>query len=487
MVTNLKKYNIHSKSFLLGILILLSALLFSCARSYNPNIGRGSDYYYRVGYPELTVAAIGLFDAKGNPGINVTADVVYGSLIYKDLQDTMRASFNLQIQILPSKKDTSASHGVSSSFRLTIKKKNKEIIHSSKAFTFEKRFPVKPGNYKIYVSVTDLSSGKETVREAHASIPNPASKSIDLTNVLMLGNEPGNSPAYIPITTYDVQGQVDTLKFEFQVSKPDANKPLDVKMQLIEFRSDTMPARPMYAPNPSPSSIQYQGIDYYDSKVVQQQNRILRSETGNILIQYQTKLPKRGNYRFKVTLSGDGVTKKTDFKARDFGVKGIDYPYLRTPRELAAPLCYLMSKKNYRKMMAIHNPDSLKAAIDKFWLGHIKNPQKAKSVLKLYYDRVEQANKQFSNYKEGWKTDLGMIYILFGPPWYVWNSLDTMQWTYGYDRTDPDRNFFFVRPKLKNEYYPFYNYILQRQSGYFTVNYQRVQDWLTGYILDTKY
>ena len=39
-------------------------------------------------------------------------------------------------------------------------------------------------------------------------------------------------------------------------------------------------------------------------------------------------------------------------------------------------------------------------------------------------EEIEEANKQFSNYKEGWKTDMGMMYILFGPPWYIESTLE---------------------------------------------------------------
>ena len=111
---------------------------------------------------------------------------------------------------------------------------------------------------------------------------------------------------------------------------------------------------------------------------------------------------------------------------------------------------------------------------------------KAKSVISLYYERVEQANKQFTSFKEGWKTDLGMIYILFGPPWYVDRYLNTMAWSYSYDRTDPRYNYVFERPNMRNEYYPFDNYLLQRNQGYFNIQYRQIQLWLSGGILTNR-
>jgi len=475
-------FRVRKLTFITGLLFL-APFLFNCGRSYNPDITRGSTYLFQTGHPEVRIAAIGLFDQKGNPGINVTADIVYGSLIYKEEDKKYTANINITLQIVSQKKDSSL--GTTRNYDLTVQKDNKEIIHSGEVFTFQKRIPIKPGKYNVTVAVTDKSSKKQTVRSTHAEIPNPKSTEVSLTNVLLLARNFDNQQkhGYLPVTTYDVPGKLDSLKFEFQVTKKDPNKHLDVDMKLVRFKSDTMPAREMFAPNPSPSTLPYRGIDYRDETVVQTQKRVLRSETGNILIQYQTVRPKRGNYRFEVNLKGAGIDEKKDFKARDFSVKSKNYPNVRTPRELAEPLYYLMKKKNYKKLMAIKNPDSLKQAIDAFWYNNVGSLQKAKKVLQLYYQRVEQANKQFSNYKEGWKTDPGMIYILFGPPWYVERSLDHMQWTYGYDRYDPLRNFEFIETKIPSKYYPYHNYILQRQNYYFNVNYQKIQDWLSGYVL----
>src|SRR5690625_5315948 len=113
---------------------------------------------------------------------------------------------------------------------------------------------------------------------------------------------------------------------------------------------------------------------------------------------------------------------------------------------------------------------------------------KAKSVISLYYERVEQANKQFTSFKEGWKTDLGMIYILFGPPWYVDRYLNTMAWSYSYDRTDPRYNYIFERPYMRNEYYPCDNYLLQGNQGCFYIYFSQLQLCLTrGFIINRLY
>jgi len=483
-----RKLSQRLKSLRILLLCLLSGfILWSCSNERNPNIEMGSGYLFKEGYPEVRVAAIGLFDEHGNPGIDVTTDVVYKSLVWKKLTADYTAGFSLDISITPEKGDTNSS-ALTHTYTFSIARKNKNIIHSGDTYTVERRFGVKPGNYKVQVTVMDNSSQKQTVRVAEAELPAPNSTTTTMTNVLMLGrnNQSETKNRFLPVTTYDVPSKLDTLRFEFQLNKPTGKNRVEVRMQLIKFASDTMPPRMMSAPMPSPSNIQYKGIDYDSRTVIQEQRRILTTETGNILIQYPITRPPRGNYRFQVNISGKSVS-KTDFKARDFGVKSTNYPYVETVRELAAPLYYLMDRKQYKKLMSYRDPDSMKNYMDEFWLSHIKNQRIAKQVIELYYKHVEEANMQFGNYKAGWKTDPGMIYILFGPPYYVYRSLNQMQWTYGYDRSDPDRNFYFVEPKIPSKFFPFDNYILQRQNNYFTVRYQRVQDWLSGFILKARF
>jgi GWxTD domain-containing protein len=52
-----------------------------------------------------------------------------------------------------------------------------------------------------------------------------------------------------------------------------------------------------------------------------------------------------------------------------------------------------------------------------FWAKHDPDPKTPRNeLMEEYYSRVAYANKKFSQYMEGWKTDRGMVYIRFGPP-----------------------------------------------------------------------
>ncbi|MDZ7807923.1 MAG: GWxTD domain-containing protein [Gracilimonas sp.] len=220
---------------------------------------------------------------------------------------------------------------------------------------------------------------------------------------------------FIPVTTYDVPANLDSLKFMVQINNS-SNAPINIRSNLKKFEADTSIAWPMSIQNYPRSSIRYQGIEYDEFEILQSGTRTI-DQNGNIFIEYSYGDLEMGNYRLEIFINGKGELSTEG--GREFGIKPAYYPAVKTTRQLAEPLAYIMTDKEYEELMSIENEDSLKMAMDRFWLSNIKNSNLAEDVISLYYTRVEEANKQFSNYKEGWKTDLGMVYILFGPPWSV--------------------------------------------------------------------
>ncbi|MGM0545551.1 MAG: GWxTD domain-containing protein [Bacteroidota bacterium] len=467
---------------MLACLIATGFGLMGCAKSMNPDIERGSSYNFREGYPEVRFSAIGLIDEEGDPNINITSDIVMGSLIYNKEEDHYLANATIDIQIINQTNMNNIAGAKQYAIEITDPDPN--VVYSQDIHTFERQIPVEPGNYKINFTLTDESSDKKVTYSTETYLPNPDDNISNLTNIRLEGkNMSEDEPSWSPITTYDVPGRIDSLKFIFQVTNNDTEEPMTVDSRLLRFESDSSYARPMHFNNYSPSSMAYKGIDYGNEEVIQTTQRKL-AEPGNVLIEFTFGTQPRGNYRFEVSTNKPSEeSSEQAFKARDFGIKSTNYPSVQSAKELAQPLIYLMGEKEYKKLMAIEDADSLKQTVDRFWLRHIGNKSRSKSVLKKYYSRVEEANKQFSNFKEGWKTDPGMLYILLGPPWYVNERLNEMYWSYSYNRSDPNRNFYFVEPKNKNEFFPYNHFIFRRSQSYFTMQYQQIELWLSGSIM----
>ncbi|MCP9292247.1 GWxTD domain-containing protein [Gracilimonas sediminicola] len=467
-------------SFVLSLLILL--VFQGCSNQYVDDIDRGSGYNYQPGLPELRLATSGQITESNTPKIIVSGNVVYGSLVYSQKDSVFEASILVEILI----RSTSDKNEPPKrrEFVQTVRRADQSIINNQEVFRFEESFTVSPGTYEIQTMVTDQKSGKSTLRTSKTELPDPSDNISHITEIRILGkNTDSSQESFNQATTYDIPSKIDSLKFVFQVTNNKPDDPLDIESRLLKFKSDTTIARPMHFNNYSPSSIQYRGIEYDDYEVIQTSTRTL-NQTGSVLIEFEFVNLDRGNYRLEVT-SNKGEENEL-YKARDFSIKSPNYPSLRTAKELARPLAYLMEEKEYEKLMGIEDPEKMKKAIDRFWLSNIQNSNMARNVITMYYERVEEANKQFSNFKEGWKTDPGMIYILFGPPWYSDSFSDQMVWSYSYNQNDPEKTFLFNQSKLKSKYYPFFNYLLQRNGFYHQVQYQQINRWLNGSILTTN-
>lgn len=462
--------------FSIGIVLIISG----CARSINPNIERGSDYVYRAGYPDVRLSALGFLNLEDEAVVEITTDIGYGSLVYETVDDKELAAVELAIRVVNA--GTGEAENIYREF--TIESQVERYTIQQESFKFTEEVVVTPGEYDIVVSVVDKASGNETIRQTEAFIPDPYNPENNLTTVRLSGKDMDlENPDYIPVTTYDVSTKMDSLKFEFQVTNNNPDYPLTIRAQLKKFPSDLSPAKDMSARNPSSSMIEYKGIDYRDFTIEDENIRRL-DQTGSVLIEFRYPNFENGNYRFEVeTTTQDG---ETLFKARDFSIKGAHFPALLTSKELAEPLIYLMDDDDYEDMMAIQDSDSLKEYMDRFWLSNIGSMRRASSVISLYYERVESANKLFTNFKEGWKTDRGKIYILFGPPWYVDKMQNRLRWSYTFNTGDPMYNLYFERTRAPNEFFPFQHYLLDRKTTFHNLEFRQKQLWLTGIIIDRK-
>lgn len=457
-------------------LLLIALVITTCSGSESTNVDRGSGYTYRQGYPELRVTAVGYYDDRDAPVIQIVADVVKSSLIYRSQADTFFATGTLSVQIAPS----GAAGGESMIQQVVpveIRSIDPGVRQSGEVHTLTRDVPVMPGAYTVVVTLEDNTSKQNSVVQTQVELPDPTRGAWGSTGIRVYDQES-------VITTYDVPARSDRIGFVSYVIAPSDIDTVRIIAELIRFESDQEPAREMAGLPINPGSIQFKGIDLYNPRRMNLTEVRIPNTGRPLRVVLDEDMPTAGNYRLEMRFPQSGAESLT--KARDFSVKSANYPNLRTIRELAEPLSYLMTRREYRDLTRIQDTDSLKNTMDVFWLKNIPNRVRAARVISQYYSRVEEANKYFSNFKDGWKTDMGMIYILFGPPWYVEESLEYQVWFYSYNRNDPRTVFTFYRPKIQNTFFPFAHYILVRDRNYHSVEYQQIQAWLNGDILDQR-
>lgn len=157
-----------------------------------------------------------------------------------------------------------------------------------------------------------------------------------------------------------------------------------------------------------------------------------------------------------------------------------DFPLITNYDQMIEPTRYLTSNIEFKELLAAKDK---RAAIDNFWINTAGNKDRAKELIRTYYGRVQFTDKKFSSYLEGWKTDRGLIYIIFGPPSSVYKDDQIESWTYTNQLNVPDIVFDFkriVNPFTDNDY------SLIRQPTYDNPYFMAVDQWRQGRIVNDK-
>lgn len=166
----------------------------------------------------------------------------------------------------------------------------------------------------------------------------------------------------------------------------------------------------------------YKEIPYPPSMVLPEKPGATEPDTVVALPYSETlplMLPKEGIY-FCTTARDI----KEGFSLFNFGT---EYPGMNDPLAMIEPLAYLASPDEMAVIKADPRP---KIALDNFWIKCGGNIEKARELIRIFYTRVVYADYYFTSYREGWRTDRGMIYIIYGPPDKLYKSNEEESWGY---------------------------------------------------------
>lgn len=171
-------------------------------------------------------------------------------------------------------------------------------------------------------------------------------------------------------------------------------------------------------------------------------------------------VPKReGLYLFQQdTSAADG-----------FAVRAVDanYPKLVKVEDLTWPLLFVTTPEEFKKLVEAKGD---KPKFDKVILEITRDKDRARNFMRSYFQRVEAANRYFSSFKEGWKTDRGMVYLIFGVPDEISKNQGNEVWYY---RSSNSR-FTFVKA---GSIYDADNYVLLRDKRFMEAWYSTIDLW----------
>lgn len=164
----------------------------------------------------------------------------------------------------------------------------------------------------------------------------------------------------------------------------------------------------------------------------------------------------------------------TSLSGISFRVEDSYYPKLVRVKELTEPLRYISTSEEVSELQSAENT---KLALDSYWMKTARSQDRAKPIIRSYYQQVAKANRLFTTYKEGWKTGMGMIYTLYGKPDDVYRDGEKEVWIYAADNSLVSTSFTFT--KVKNIFTD-QHYNLMRDEDFKRFWYRNIDLWRKG-------
>jgi len=154
------------------------------------------------------------------------------------------------------------------------------------------------------------------------------------------------------------------------------------------------------------------------------------------------------------------------------------YPREDRTEQLVQPIQYIATATEYQRLSLEGHP---KKMMDNFWLAATGSTDKARMLIRVFYTRMSYANQYFTDFKEGWKTDRGMIYLIYGLPNNINKGSHSETWEY--TRKQQATPLTFVFEKKPSPYSDEY-FVLRRGDAQPTYWRQAIDSWRKGRVFN---
>lgn len=260
---------------------------------------------------------------------------------------------------------------------------------SASSVLLEKRsFQVPAGRYELRVSVRDLNAGTESTARQKIEVP-------DYTKV--------------PVGFADLElGIADTAG----VFTPVPTRMFGLEVTRIAARAALFDRRPGDWPRLYP--LQYRIVDEVGDALVSGSAQVSVSHSAEpvVLRPPATEL-FLGHYTFVVELE-DG---KNHWRVeRSFDVDESGPPRGKEFERMLEPLSFVATSEEIAYLRGLPVEEQSRGWIE-FWRRRDPTPDTPRNESLIeFFRRVRHAEKQFQGFGPGWRSDMGRIYIKYGPP-----------------------------------------------------------------------
>jgi GWxTD domain-containing protein len=273
-------------------------------------------------------------------------------------------------------------------------------------------FPIGSGKHTVEVVVNDNESRVKSSKFYSIDIPEISNKPLVLSSVMFLAryDTSGESTKITPFILSNVGILSDTLNF-FTVLSSKAASDDSVFFHVYRLRGKE-PGLPTFNAQMwtyRRTLVDPCGYDL-DTILVYKQSVVQTLKEGISLVFGSVPKPPPGNFLLKIIVKND--SNEYAGTSLSFQIHDRSFPDVSgNIAEMVSSLNFIAAPNEIKKIIDGKTDSLIKENLVAFWKDH---GGLAKMV--QYYQRVAQANQFFTSCIDGWRTPMGMYYVVCGAP-----------------------------------------------------------------------
>ena len=326
--------------------------------------------------------------------LDVFIQTPYTSLAFVKAEDGYVASFEVTIQLF----DSTGRLFSEKVWTEEVRASTFEQAGSSQGYNLTERvFDLPPGRFSLVTIVRDNETRQANRITREIQVPDFYRSRFALSNILLVSKvtENGGKKTIVPHVSSNVGGLSEGFYAFFEAYNRDALEEVTITTEVYD-----------------PKGVLVSG---------QKTQQRLVADRNQVFVRVDNSSLTMGDYvlRIQAQVPGeDSIPHSLASTQRPFVVRWRGMPVaFKDLKDAIEQLQYIANAEDVDQINEATTDEEQRKRFLEFWRRRDPNPNTVRNeAMEEYYAKVEYANAHFQHYIEGWRTDMGMVYIIFGAP-----------------------------------------------------------------------
>lgn len=382
-------------------------LLTGCGSSNRTATCFYSSVIEKMALPVISFEAAN-FIAGGKPRLDVMFQIPLKNLKFQKEANIYTAKYSVAVRITDSQEKQVASEEWTKTVTVGD---YRQTLGGNRDATL-RVFVVPPGKYTLTVTILDEYSQQQCEARKNINIRQVAGP-FNASDIVLLQKitEEHGIKTITPMFSEDI-GRVRSFSTFMEVYDSVRTDTLRVSTKVVSFHYDYdkhQQSSPYPFTSYAPQLERF--TPRFDSVVARSDTNIISDGLPTPIFN-TLSVPPAGRYQLLTVVTkvkpGNNDTLAI---GKTLTVRPEYFPDVNDIDGLIEPLRYIAKKDEFDSLMAPARKEERGRRLEDFW-----NTTLDPALRQEFYSRVRQANEYFTSIVDGWRTPMGMVYIIAGPP-----------------------------------------------------------------------